>query len=61
MNNSRVSLRRNILLLAVATLVLATLAATALLTTGNGTQTAAKAEDATAERAAVVADAKAKV
>ena len=57
MNDSRVSLRRNILLLAVAVLVLAALLATALITTGNGAQTAAKAE---VERA-VVADAKAKV
>ena len=55
MNDSRVSLRRNILLLVVATLVLAALAATALLTTGNGTQTAAKAGGVVA-----IADAKAK-
>ena len=60
MNDSRVSLRRNILLLVLATLVLAALTATTLLMTGNGTQTAAKAGGATAERAAVVADAKAK-
>ena len=59
MNDSRVSLRRNILFLVVATLVLAALAATALLTTGNETQTAAKAGGATAE-ALIVADAKAK-
>ena len=57
MNDSRVSLRRNILLLVVATLVLAALAATALLPTGNGTQTAAQAGG---EPAAVVAEAKAK-
>ena len=56
MNDSRVSLRRNILLLVVATLVLAALVGTALLTTANGTQTAAKAGGVVA----VVADAKAK-
>ena len=46
MNDSRVSLRRNILLLAVAVLVLSTLITISLLSTGNQT--------------AVVADAKAK-
>ena len=51
-----VQLRRNILLLMVATLVLAALVVTALLTPGNGTQTAAKAGGVVA----VVADAKAK-
>ena len=59
MNDSRVSLRRNILLLVVVTLVLAASVVTALLTMGNGTQTAAKAGGATAGQA-VVADAKAK-
>jgi len=53
---SSVSLRRNILLLMVATLVLAALVVSALLTTGDGTQTAAKAGGVVA----VVADAKAK-
>jgi len=53
---SSVSLRRNILLLMVATLVLAALMVSALLTTGDGTQTVAKAGGVVA----VVADAKAK-
>ena len=56
MKYSSVSLRRNMLLLMVATLVLAALVVTALLTPGNGTQTAAKAGGVVA----VVADAKAK-
>ena len=56
MKYSSVSLRRNILLLMVATLVLAALMVSALLTTGDGTQTVAKAGGVVA----VVADAKAK-
>ena len=56
MKYSSVLLRRNILLLMVATLVLAALMVSALLTTGDGTQTAAKASGVVA----VVADAKAK-
>ena len=56
MKHFSVQLRRNIMLLVVAMLVLAALVVTALLTPGNGTQTAAKA----GEVVAVVADAKAK-
>ena len=59
MENARVALMRNFLLLVVATLVLAAVVVTALLTPGNGTQTTAKAGGAKAEQA-VVADAKAK-
>jgi multidrug resistance efflux pump len=45
---SSVSLRRNILLFVVATLVLAALVVTALLTSASETQTAAKAGDVVA-------------